>query len=358
MSCSSSRTVGCVRSRSRAIRMRRALAVLALMLVATLGAAIALGGCGSSGPGGVPGAGAARAGSNDALGPGRAVLERLLERRAGSLPAPLQDAASVSLGGQRWALLGGLDASDTSTAAITILSGTRVSARALLPEAQHDAQAALLGGEVYVFGGGQFASYDHIIGYRPGEARASVVGQLPRPASDVAVASIGGTAYIVGGYDGRRALDTILAWRPGQPARLVARLPVGLRYTAVAAAGSKLTIAGGSTEAGATAAILSFDPATRRVTRVGSLPQPLAHASAVSAGETVVLFGGRGSAPESQSRAIIAIDSRGRARPVGELAEPLSDAAGAVVGGHILLAGGQHAGETQAAVFEFTALHK
>ena len=317
-----------------------------------------MGGCGASTPRGASGAGATLAGSDDALGPGRAVLARMQERRAGSLPAPLQDAAGVSLGGQRWALLGGLDASDTSTAAITILSGTRVSARALLPEAQHDAQAAVLGGEVYVFGGGQFASYDHIVGYRPGEARASVVGHLPRPASDVAVASIGATAYIVGGYDGQSALDTILAWRPGQPATLVARLPVGLRYTAVAAAGTKLTIAGGSTEAGATAAILSFDPATRRVTRIGSLPQPLTHASAVSVGETVLLFGGRGAASESQSRAIIAIDSRGRVRPAGELAEPLSDAVGAVVDGHVLLAGGQRAGRTRAAVLEFTPPHE
>jgi len=128
------------------------------------------------------------------------------------LPAPLQDAAAVSLNSERLVLLGGLDSSDTSTAAITVINEGRLSSDGRLPEAQHDAQGAEFDGATYVFGGGQFSSYDHILRYDPANGRVSVVGHLPQPASDVAVTSIGNTAYIVGGYNGERALDTILTW--------------------------------------------------------------------------------------------------------------------------------------------------
>ncbi len=83
-------------------------------------------------------------------------------------------------------LLGGLDTEDTSTAAITVLapgsqgtSATDTGAR--LPEPQHDAQAAALGGAVYVFGGGQVESYDHILRYEPGSGRVSLVGIFRSP---------------------------------------------------------------------------------------------------------------------------------------------------------------------------------
>jgi hypothetical protein len=326
--------------------------VSALVLVVVAAAVIIAGAGGPSRARRVaPGHASARRGFD----PAHAGTARMLVQRAGSLPAALQDAAAVSLGGARWALLGGLSASDTSTAGIVTFAGLHASGSALLPEAQHDAQAALLGGEVYVFGGGQYSSYDHIVRYEPGSGRVSVVGHLPRPASDVAVTTIGDTACIVGGYDGERALDTILAWRVGQAARLVARLPSGLRYAAVAAIGSKLIIIGGSTEAGASRAILSFDASSGQVTQIGSLPGPLTHASAVSVGPTIFVIGGRGPALGSQTDAILAIDpADGAVRRAGALTQPLSDAALVTVDGQIVLAGGQGAAGTQSAIFELT----
>ena len=286
-----------------------------------------------------------------------AVGPALRQSPIGTLAAPLQDAAAVSLGAERLVLLGGLDSSDTSTAAITVLTAGHPSASARLPEAQHDAQGASLDGGLYVFGGGQFSSYDHILRYEPGNGRVSLVGHLPRPASDVAVTTIGGTAYIIGGYDGQRALDTILAWRPGGNPAVVGRLPSGLRYAAVAATSSKVIIAGGSTAAGASRAVLSFEPSTGRVTQIGSLPHPLTHAAAASLGPTVYVMGGRGSLPGSQTSAILAINPEsGRVRHTGDLAQPLSDAAIAMVGGRIVLAGGQSASGTQSSIFELTTL--
>ena len=89
----------------------------------------------------------------------------------------------MSLGAERVVLLGGLDSSDTPMTAITVLDDGHVSGSARLPEAQHDAQGANLGGGVCVFGGGQFGSYDHVLRYEPGDGCVSLVGQLPQPAA-------------------------------------------------------------------------------------------------------------------------------------------------------------------------------
>ncbi len=287
--------------------------------------------------------------------PSRAANAKLQAREIGTLPEPLQDAAAAPLDSARLVLLGGLEGNDTSTAAVTVLAGGRVGDTAHLPEAQHDAQAVNLGGEVYVFGGGQVTSFDHILRYDPASGRTSVVGRLPQAASDVAAAAIGGTAYIVGGYNGHEALDTILAWRPGANATIAGHLPSALRYAAVAAAGSKLIIAGGSTADAASRAILSFDPSTGRLVAIGELPHPLTHASAANLSPEVYVIGGRGSSPESQTSAILAIDpSSGRVRHAGRLAHPLSDAAVATVGGSIVVAGGRSPTGTHSSIFELT----
>lgn len=109
-----------------------------------------------------------------------------------TLPFALQDAAAVALGGGRAVLLGGLNAADTSTTAVSVLDAQGVAASARLPEAQHDAQGVLLDGRVYVFGGGQFSSYSHILSYDPATGRVTQVGSLPSATSDAAVAAIDG----------------------------------------------------------------------------------------------------------------------------------------------------------------------
>ena len=85
----------------------------------------------------------------------------------GTLPAAVQDAAVVSDRGGSLLLLGGIDAAQHSTSAIVELTAARASVRARLPDIQHDAQAAVLDGQVYVFGGGDIASYAHILRFDP-----------------------------------------------------------------------------------------------------------------------------------------------------------------------------------------------
>jgi hypothetical protein len=273
------------------------------------------------------------------------------------LPVALQDTAAVALGSARVALLGGLNAADTSTAAVSVLDARGVIASTGLPEAQHDAQGVPLDGRAYVFGGGQFSSYNHILSYNPQTGSITQAASLPTPTSDAGVAAIAGTAYVVGGYDGEQPLDTIVAWRPGGRPQVVGRLPYGLRYAAVAASGGRLLIAGGSHGEAATTAILSFDPATGAVQQIGNLPEEITHATAIALGPSlgpyVYVLGGRGAAPGTQTAAIVAINAAtGRSVRVGELPQPLSDAAAVLVDQRVWIAGGLSANGPVASVLE------
>jgi N-acetylneuraminic acid mutarotase len=283
------------------------------------------------------------------------LLSAVSVARVGSLPAPVEDSAIAPLPGGKLALLGGIDSAQTSTDAILTLTGAGAARRGTLPNAQHDAQAATLGADVYVFGGGQFSSYDHILGYDPSTGDTTVAGTLPSAASDVAVVSIGQTAYVVGGYDGTNWLDTIVAWRPGSQPHVVAHLPVGLRYAAVAVAGSKIIIAGGYEPSTVSDQILSFDPATGAVSQLGRLPFPLTHASAVFVDGRVVVVGGRRNENGGQTTAVLSINpATGAVRTVGQLPQPLSDAAVALSGGRIIVAGGDNGNGPQSAILALT----
>ncbi len=281
--------------------------------------------------------------------PERVVARRLPFR----LHVALQDTAAVGLGAGRIALLGGLNAADTSTAAVSVLDAQGVIGGARLPEPQHDAQGALIDGRAYVFGGGQFSSYNHILSYNPQTGSVTQAARLPTPTSDAGVAVVAGTAYVVGGYNGEQALDTIVAWRPGARSQVVARLPYGLRYAAVAASGDRLLIAGGSRDEAATTAVLSFDPTTAVVQHIGNLPRPTTHAAAVALGSYVYVLGGRRAASGTQTAAIIAINvATGRCARVGRLPQPLSDAAAVLSNERVWLVGGLSANGPVASVLE------
>jgi N-acetylneuraminic acid mutarotase len=281
------------------------------------------------------------------------VAARLSYRQLFSLPAPLQDPAIAGLSSDHFVLLGGLDAADTSTAGVLVANLQAPLRNAALPGAQHDAQAATLAGQVYVFGGGEFTEYDHILRFDPATDTVSAAGVLPTAASDVAVTQTGGTAYIIGGFDGTNWLDTILAWRPGTTARVVGHLPVPLRYAAVAAVNGKILIIGGTTPTGTSEEIYRFDPSTGTVLQIGRLAQPITHAGGATLGPSVYLIGGRGENLDSQTDHVWSIDpSRGTVHTAGRLPRALSDAGVLSIGNAILVVGGRTAEGTQAAVGE------
>ncbi|MEP6641002.1 MAG: kelch repeat-containing protein [Gaiellales bacterium] len=256
----------------------------------------------------------------------------------GVLPAPLQDAAVAALGNQVYAF-GGLTATQASAATVSRISTAGVSSLAPLPTPLHDASATAVGGRLYILGGGQSVSYSGIGRYDPGSGGTDLVGALPTPLSDLSTATIGSTTYVVGGFSGTVFSNRILAYGGGRSARVVGHLPRGLRYAAVAAVGGRLVIAGGRTQAGATAAVLSFDPVSGRTTQIGRLPQPLMHASAGAIGETAYVVGGQTAAGRPTSW-VLAIDSASHVRRVLHLARPLSDAGVATTPNGLVVVGG------------------
>jgi N-acetylneuraminic acid mutarotase len=272
------------------------------------------------------------------------------------LGAPVQDPASASIGPGQFVLLGGLTAADTSTDNVIVAGLASSAVRASLPNAQHDAQAALLGGHVYVFGGGQFTQYDHILAYDPQTNSIETAGALPSAASDVAVTGNGSTAYVIGGFDGVDWLNTVLAFTPGAPPRVLARLPVALRYAAAAAVDGYLLIVGGSTPTGISDAIYRIDPGTGAVSVLGHLPTGVTHAGAGVIRSTVYVVGGRGELVTDRYADVWAIDpSTGTIRRAATLPQPLSDAAVVSLGDRLIVAGGSTAGGTQATVGELVS---
>jgi YVTN family beta-propeller protein len=273
---------------------------------------------------------------------------RLVERSAGSLVSPVQDAASAAVGQGRVLLLGGLTSADTSRTDIRVVSGGRDSALGTLPFPVHDSAAVSLGNSAYLFGGGNTTQLDQIVRVDSSTGKTSVVGHLPAPSSDQAAASVGDTAYVVGGYTGKAWLDTIVSWRPGGSAHVVAHLPTPLRYAAVGAAGGKVVIAGGSAPSGsASRVVYRFDPASGSVSRIGVLPAPTTHAAAAAIGDVVYVIGGRGAVLGSATTRIVAVDpARLSVSTVSRLAAPTSDLAAIALGQHILLAGGRSGATT------------
>jgi DNA-binding beta-propeller fold protein YncE len=284
------------------------------------------------------------------------VQRDLAEKVTGSLPAALMDPSYVASGGGI-VLLGGLNAADTSVDTVIAAGyhGARVIGR--LPSVRHDTAAAVINRDVYVFGGGNGPSQlSDIVRFDPRTGRSSLIGHLPAASSDSTAATIGGTAYVVGGYTGTRWLDSIVAYRPGSTAHVVAHLPQTIRYAAVTAVRNSLVIAGGSLENGtASDAVLLYTPATRRVTRIGTLPAPTTHAAAAAIGNVAYVIGGRGASLGTPTTAIVAIDVVGkRIRSAGQLKSARSDLAAATVGSRIIVAGGKGASGTVATISQLT----
>ena len=260
-----------------------------------------------------------------------AAARPLVVSRVGSLPAVTSRLAVAVLPDGRLLALGGLVAGSSST---EILAGSPGALKPIghLPIATHDDAAVVLGKTAYLLGGGQVASSDAIVRIAA-DGTAKRVGSLGEPLSDLGVAAVGNTAYIAGGYTGAKYATGILAFRGGTPT-LVARLPVGLRYAGVAALDGRIYVAGGITTSGTSAAIYVFDPKTKRVSRVGTLPQPVAHAPLVALGGALYLIGGEG------SRSILRIGASGAVTSAGELRTTLANAAAVALGPSIYVLGG------------------
>src|SRR5207237_579723 len=83
----------------------------------------------------------------------RTVPRVLVAAPAAALPAPVQDAAGATLGGEA-VLIGGLSTADTSVDRLRLVTATGSRSLGRIPAALHDAAAVTLGKAAYLFGGG------------------------------------------------------------------------------------------------------------------------------------------------------------------------------------------------------------
>ena len=246
--------------------------------------------------------------------------------RIGSLPQAFSKASAVALPGGRLMVLGGY----TGSASLdTILAGppSRLRVVGHLPQPTHDAAAALVGGSVYLFGGGESVSIPSVVRVDPRTGSAVEAPELGEPLSDLGAVAIGGRAYLVGGYTGTQFATAILRYR----AQTVARLPTGTRYAGVAALGRTIYVAGGLTTAGPTRAVyaVSLGGSVRRLI---TLPSPEDHAALAALSGTLYLVGGR---------RVLAIDPRSRKVSVAaRLPASLSDPTATTIGSEIVVTGG------------------
>lgn len=245
-------------------------------------------------------------------------------------------------------ILGGLTATGGSSASVTTLdtaSGALASAGSLTGPL-HDAAGALLSGKYTVFGGGTVSSTAGVQALPSTLGTAVASGSLPQARSDLAAAVIGNTAYIVGGYDGANFDPIVLATTDGITFRPVAALPVPVRYPAVAALAGKVYVFGGQTANGAaTTAIQAVNPSARSATVIGSLPEAITGASAVTLEGTVYLMGGDSTAAGGAANPTIwALDQNtGQVLAAGTLRVPVAHSSIAVVGSRAWLIGGETA---------------
>jgi hypothetical protein len=260
--------------------------------------------------------------------------------RVGRLPAPTSKLAAAALPDGTIVAAGGL-VGGGSSAQVLVGPPDRLRRSGALPASTHDAAAAAVGRSVVLYGGGDATSTAAVVTIDPRSGRARNEHPLDEPLSDLGAVSLGGHVYLVGGYTGSRFATAVLRVGRGNGTTVVARLPVGLRYAGVAVLSGSIYVAGGVSPTGPSRAVYRVDVRTGRVSQIGRLPRPDAHAPLVAARGALWLVGGDGSGD------ILRIDPvTGAASVAARLPHPLVDAAAvALPGSRVVVLGGDASGD-------------
>jgi hypothetical protein len=265
-------------------------------------------------------------------------------RVAGRLPVPVMGAAlAVSPGGVYE--VGGYSGQAFLSSVEQIQPRVRPWSR--LPQSGHDAAAGFIGHTLYVFGGGQSASYSSIVAARAGEG--ALAGRLAKPLSDAACLPFAENGHsdllLIGGYDGfqfRAHAEFVTPVRNGFLWRRAFAMPQGgLRYVAVARSGPTVYLAGGLGRNGPSAAVYRWSQGARRPRVFARLPGAVYQAAAWAVPGYLIVAGGVDAAGSPQSGIYAVSLATGRVRRVGALPRTLGDMGYAPVGRSLLLAGGE-----------------
>lgn len=272
--------------------------------------------------------------------------------------------SSVVAQGSNLLVAGGLTPAGTSTPTVQSIDPATgsVTTAGSLADGTHDAAAATIGGQLWVFGGGNPNTFATIQRFASGGSGA-VAGSLPQPRSDLAAATVttggGSTTYLLGGYTGSQYLSQVLATTDGTHFRTVANLPVPVRYAATAAFGGRIYLFGGETFSsnGSTTVtddIQEVDPAADSARIVGHLHNAFYGAAAFPIGRALYLAGGQIPGGPTLTGITAYVPSSGKLLQAGLLPQAVafggyttvgsgSSAIGYIVGGEVTSQTGRNA---------------
>lgn len=208
----------------------------------------------------------------------------------GQLAQPLHDAAGVVLAG-RPVLFGGGAA--TSVAAVEEFSAGAGQIVGELPQPRSDLAAVRIGATAYVLGGYTGGAYLPSVLATTDGVTYRAVAQLPVTVRYAAVAVLGGDIWVFGGEHDGASTGVIQRVNPAAgTAAVVGEMPVPLAGSSALVLNGAIYIAGGESPGGPVAQVARFDPATMSLLPAAVLPGPVAYAGSAVVGATGYLLGG------------------------------------------------------------------
>ncbi|HEX4929776.1 MAG TPA: kelch repeat-containing protein, partial [Gaiellaceae bacterium] len=174
------------------------------------------------------------------------------------------------------------------------------------------------------------------------------------PVDHAAAASANGRVYVIGGYGRDRApLDTVFALENGAWRRL-ASLPDARAAAAAAIAGGRLYVLGGvDGRRGLARIAFAFDLRTGRWTRIPG-PSPREHLAAAASGTRVFALGGRSAGIDTNSARFESYDPRTRRwTRLAPVPQARGGTGAALVSGRIVSIGGEQPQGTIRSVYAY-----
>lgn len=226
------------------------------------------------------------------------------------------------------------------------VAGGVVTPAGLLPQPTHDAAAGFLGSNLYVFGGGQNASYNTIVQVHGRQVRT--IDHLAQPLSDAVSVPLvyrGQPGLVlVGGYDGQvfqREVRFVTISHGKLVWTNLFLLPQGLRYASVSVLANTLYIAGGKYSSGQLSPnVYAWSETKPSLRLVGRFAVEIEKAALFAIPGYLVLAGGLNPARNPQSDIVAMNVKTGKTRVIGHLPGPLADFGYTQVGQRGFLAGG------------------
>lgn len=235
----------------------------------------------------------------------RAIRLILPQGRSVALPSlgiPVHDVAAGTYNGQP-AIFGGGNATEQS--AVQAFSGRAWRAVAHLPTTRSDLSVVELDGSTLVIGGYDGVNVPRAIMTPGPRATFPAVGQLVVGVRYAATAVVGHDVYVFGGEVNHRELGSVQRFDASiGRTTVVGRLPRPLGHAVAATIGGRILLIGGRIDPDTqTSAMWWYDPGARRFSRAGNLPVATSDSAVAVVGNRIWLLGGEH--PQVTDRVIV-----------------------------------------------------